>query len=56
IDMPGSMVGLKLAFAVRDRWPRLVIMIVSGHHRPLAGDMPENAHFFPTVTPRSRRR
>lgn len=46
IDMPGSMDGIKLAFAVRDRWPPVVIMIVSGHHRPLAADMPENARFF----------
>ncbi|RYE30345.1 MAG: response regulator [Hyphomicrobiales bacterium] len=46
IDMPGSMDGIKLAYAVRDRWPPVVIMIVSGHHKPLATEMPENALFF----------
>lgn len=30
IDMPGSMDGLKLAAAVRDRWPPIEIIIVSG--------------------------
>ena len=30
IDMPGSMDGLKLAHAVRERWPPMKILIVSG--------------------------
>src|SRR4051812_50008510 len=30
IDMPGSMDGLKLAHAVRHRWPPVKIIIVSG--------------------------
>ena len=34
IDMPGSMDGLKLAHAVRDRWPPIKILIVSGTVRP----------------------
>jgi len=28
INMPGSMDGLKLAHAVRDRWPRVKILVV----------------------------
>ncbi len=31
IRMPGSMDGLKLARAVRDRWPPVKIIITSGH-------------------------
>ncbi|MDZ7875096.1 MAG: response regulator [Rhizobium sp.] len=31
IDMPGSMDGLKLAEAVRDRWPPVKIIVASGH-------------------------
>ncbi len=31
IDMPGSMDGLKLATAVRDRWPPVKIIVTSGH-------------------------
>ena len=31
IDMPGSMDGLKLSAAVRDRWPPVKIVVTSGH-------------------------
>ncbi len=36
IDMPGSMDGLKLAHAVKDRWPK--ILVVSGLARPRPKD------------------
>jgi two-component system, response regulator PdtaR len=45
IDMPGSMDGLKLATAVRDRWPPVHIIITTGKVRPL--QIPENALFIP---------
>ena len=46
IDMPGSMDGLKLAAAVRDRWPPVKIIITSGH-RHLSDDMlPVEGRFF----------
>lgn len=45
IDMPGSMDGLKLASAVRDRWPPIHIIITSGKKRPL--EMPSEAIFVP---------
>ncbi len=46
IDMPGSMDGLKLAAAVRDRWPPIKIIITSGH-RHLSDDMlPVEGRFF----------
>lgn len=47
IDMPGSMDGMKLARAVRDRWPPIEIIIVSGHKRPVDDDLPARAVFFP---------
>lgn len=31
IDTPGSMDGLKLAEAVRDKWPPVKIIVASGH-------------------------
>jgi len=31
VNMPGSMDGLKLAQAVRNRWPPIKIVVVSGH-------------------------
>jgi len=45
IDMPGSMDGLKLAAAVRDRWPPIHIIITTGKPRP--ADIPVNALFIP---------
>ena len=47
IDMPGSMNGLKLAAAVRDRWPPVKIIATSGHFRIQEGDLPTGALFFP---------
>lgn len=46
IDMPGSMNGLKLAAAIRDRWPPIDIVIVSGHVRPKLSDLPPRSLFF----------
>ena len=39
--------GLKLARAVKTRWPPIAIIVVSGHRVPDAGDMPAGARFFP---------
>jgi CheY-like chemotaxis protein len=47
IDMPGSMNGLKLAAAVRDRWPPVRIVATSGHVKIRAGDLPADARFIP---------
>ena len=44
IEMPGSMDGLKLAQAVRYRWPPVNIVITSGKH-PRDNDMPKNVGF-----------
>jgi CheY-like chemotaxis protein len=46
IDMPGSMDGLKLAEAVRDRWPPVKIIVASGH-RALSDELlPVEGRFF----------
>jgi CheY-like chemotaxis protein len=46
IEMPGSMDGLKLAFAVRDRWPPVTIIIASGRVRPRTDEMPPDVKFL----------
>ena len=46
IDMPGSMDGLLLAAAVRDRWPPVKIVITSGHVKIGAGELPPDDRFF----------
>ncbi|HTO33999.1 MAG TPA: response regulator [Pararhizobium sp.] len=47
IDMPGSIDGMMLAAAVRDRWPPIEIIITSGHRRIADLDLPERSVFFP---------
>ena len=46
IDMPGSMDGLKLAAAVRDRWPPIKIIVTSGHRVVDIADLPDGSVFF----------
>jgi len=46
IHMPGSMDGLKLAHAVRHRWPPIKLIVTSGHEPVRAQDMPDGARFF----------
>ena len=43
IDMPGSMDGLKLAHAVRNRWPPIKILVVSGQQQLQSFDLPSNS-------------
>ncbi|MGV3575207.1 MAG: response regulator [Devosia sp.] len=46
VDMPGSMDGLKLAAAVRDRWPPIRIIVTSGHRRVTTADLPAESQFI----------
>jgi CheY-like chemotaxis protein len=47
IQMPGSMDGLKLARAVRGRWPPIKIVATSGRITVGAMDLPEGGRFLP---------
>jgi len=47
IQMPGSMDGLKLACAVRGRWPPIKIVATSGHIGVAQTDLPEGGRFLP---------
>jgi two-component system, response regulator PdtaR len=46
IDMPGGVDGLKLAAAVRDRWPPIRIIVTSGYQAIEAYQLPAKAKFF----------
>jgi two-component system, response regulator PdtaR len=46
IDVPGTMDGLKLAAAVRDRWPPVKIVVMSGKRRPRVEELPVEARFI----------
>lgn len=47
IDMPGTMDGMKLAAAARDRWPPIRVILTSGHRNVSRQDLPEGTVFFP---------
>ena len=47
IQMPGSMDGLKLAAAVKGRWPPIKIVATSGLVNVQPDDLPEGGRFLP---------
>jgi two-component sensor histidine kinase/CheY-like chemotaxis protein len=46
IQMPGSMDGLKLAYAVHERWPQIKIILVSGQLTLTDADKPADSRFY----------
>src|SRR5580765_8012247 len=46
IQMPGSMDGLKLARAVRDRWPPIALIVTSGKTDITESDLPSGGRFL----------
>lgn len=47
IQMPGSMDGLKLAQAIRGRWPPIKIIATSGRLTPAEIELPRGGRFLP---------
>jgi CheY-like chemotaxis protein len=47
IQIPGSMDGLKLARAIRGRWPPIKIVATSGRLQVRETDLPEGGRFLP---------
>jgi CheY-like chemotaxis protein len=47
IDMPGGLDGVRLAAIIRNRWPPIEIILVSGHGNPETDDLPARTIFFP---------
>jgi DNA-binding NtrC family response regulator len=46
VDMPGGTDGLKLAAAVRDRWPPIKIIVTSGHRKVDIDNLPVECRFM----------
>jgi two-component system, response regulator PdtaR len=46
VQMPGSMDGIKLAAAVRDRWPPVKIIATSGRSGDFAKNLPSGGRFI----------
>jgi CheY-like chemotaxis protein len=47
VQMPGSMNGLRLAEAVRGRWPPIKIVATSGQINVSEDDLPDGGRFLP---------
>ncbi len=47
VHMPGSMDGLKLAAAIRGRWPPIKIVATSGRAKLSAEELPSGSRFIP---------
>jgi two-component system, response regulator PdtaR len=47
INMPGSMDGLKLAHAIRTRWPPIELVLTSGDFEVDEDDLSERGRFLP---------
>jgi two-component system, response regulator PdtaR len=46
VHMPGSMDGLGLAQVVRDRWPAMALLVVSGKTEIAPSDLPASGRFL----------
>ena len=46
IKMPGSLCGLKLAHAIRDRWPPIHLVVASGLNAPTQNEFPQMGRFI----------
>jgi len=46
VDMPGSMDGFEFARLVRQGWPEVAVLVISGKTAPGPGDLPPNATFL----------
>jgi CheY-like chemotaxis protein len=46
-DLPGTMDGLTLAHCIRDRWPPVSLILVSGRTNVPDENLPPGAKFFP---------
>jgi CheY-like chemotaxis protein len=46
INMPGSMDGLKLAHAIRGRWPPIHLIVTSGLQMPTEAELPPKGRFI----------
>jgi two-component system, response regulator PdtaR len=46
VDMPGSIDGFEFARLVRQGWPEVGVLVISGKTGPGPGDLPPNAAFL----------
>ena len=47
VNLPGGVNGLQLAALVRDRWPAINIIVVTGYSAPRSEEIPSGSLFVP---------
>jgi DNA-binding response OmpR family regulator len=45
IQMPGALDGMDLVRQVHDRWPRVLLVIISGQRKPTRAEIPDDGRF-----------
>jgi two-component system, response regulator PdtaR len=45
VDMPGSLNGFEFARLVKQGWPEVGVLTISGKAQPAPGDLPEGVEF-----------
>jgi two-component system NtrC family sensor kinase len=51
IEMPGHLSGMDLAFRLRERWPRLPVVLVTGYAKQLEEAVSGGLRVMPKPTP-----
>ena len=51
IEMPGTLSGMDLAFRLRERWPRLPVVLITGYAKQLEDDVSGGLRVLPKPTP-----
>ena len=51
IEMPGKLSGMDLAFRLRERWPRLPVVLITGYAKQLEDAVSGGLHVLPKPTP-----
>ena len=51
IEMPGTLSGMDLAFRLRERWPRLPVVLITGYAKQLEDAVTGGLHVLPKPTP-----
>ena len=51
IEMPGRLSGMDLAFRLRERWPRLPVVLITGYAKQLEDAVSGGLHVLPKPTP-----
>jgi DNA-binding NtrC family response regulator len=46
VEMPGLLDGVDLAWAVRSRWPSMLVILTSGRRLPRRDQMPDDTRFL----------